>query len=300
MLANPRCLNCTCYCTAEVWGHRCRSWWFLSLRRPPFTYIWLILKWFSLYSYVAPKLKNIHLNGTQASHTCQFFLKNRFIRVYFIIQTLHKGYILINQALHFPGPKFQSAKNTPFRSVKNGKWLPAPKIRGMPLESICFLQRWKGEGGGGGGGCVTIAGTLDAVTCCTFGWTYKILLLKSVWKKMHPDAQFRQHNCRASHLFLWDGITDEIKHNRINQSRTVRPHDVNTDPNSNCGHWRTQKRKPICHRVAKSSPRTGTKIFIMKRSTRVHFLKTCLIWVIASISNNYTYGAFVSVYVREY
>lgn len=31
--------------------------------------------------------------------------------------------------------------------------------------------------GGGGGGCVTIAGTLDTVTCCTFGWTYKKMFL---------------------------------------------------------------------------------------------------------------------------
>lgn len=181
-LAGARHLNCTCYCTAEVWGQRCRTRCFLSLRGvlpSPIIYIWLIFGWCSLYNCIPPKLKNICLNGTQAT---QHLSKQGKKRVSLIVRTLHRGYILINQALNFPSPKFQSSENTPFRSVKNGKRLPAPRIRGMPLESICFMRRWKGEGGGGGvgvgwRGCVTIAGTIDSVTCYAFGWTYKKMFL---------------------------------------------------------------------------------------------------------------------------
>lgn len=153
MLASTIRLNCTCYCTAEEWGQSCRSWWASGVPpASPIIYIWLIFKWSSLYSFIPPKLKNMHLSGTQTTDTIFFFKNQRLTWVSLIVQTLHRGCVMINQALRFPSPKFQSAENTPFRSVKNGKWLPTPRIRGMPLESICFMQRWKGEGGGGGAG----------------------------------------------------------------------------------------------------------------------------------------------------
>lgn len=81
MLASASHLNCTRYCTAEEWGQSCRSWCFLSLRSvpPPIIYMliyWLIFKWSSLYSFIPPKLKTIHLYEIQASHTNFFFKKS--------------------------------------------------------------------------------------------------------------------------------------------------------------------------------------------------------------------------------
>lgn len=104
---------------------------------------------------------------------------------------------------------------------------------------------------------------------------------------MWRDAQFKQHNSKGSHLFLWDGIRDEIKHNRISQSGTVRPHDVNTNPHSNCDCLRKQWRLPIYPDLAKSSP-MNEDLMLEKVHLGIHFenLFSCVITSISPVSQH--------------
>lgn len=165
-----------------------------------------------LYLYTSQTEINIYLHG---KHWLVSKKKKKKLQFDPSFPHLNRGHVLINQGLRFPNAKkFQTASNTSFRSVKNGKRIPAPRIRGMPLESICFMRRWKGDGGRGGrggGGGVTIVGT-HTVTCCAFGWPCK-KDVSPCWSVSEKCAAMHDSNStaqKASRLFLWDGFRDEV------------------------------------------------------------------------------------------
>lgn len=81
----------------------------------------------------------------------------------------------------FSKPEIPVCQEHTIQICEKRKMAPCTKNSRNAIRINLFyaeVKRRRRQGwGGGGGGCVTIAGTLDTVTCCTFGWTYKKMFL---------------------------------------------------------------------------------------------------------------------------